>query len=940
MRKLHSNSTELALLILLVALVPLLLTFFMGNNIFRASIEDKNRLDLAALANSTRDQIEEIVNGRIRDANTLARLPHWQQLLSADDFSDLSEGALNTFLVSYLLEKGYDDLMLTDAEGIIRFSIRNPELTGYSIHEHEKLGREISESIDAANTLLQTEISNFSWFPPAQASVAFITSPVFIEGLIAGNVVLKVPGSLLEGILANLSFLGDTGEILMIASQGGELLFTQSARFSPELRAGDPDHQQLTDAALRALSGNQGGGILQDALGNPVKAEWRYIPAMNWALLIKIDRKEIYRPVQAFFRAFVLILGLALLLGVVLAWAAHHLVTRPLELLTAEVKLPEDEPLPAGLQIRGRHEVRELSEAFNSLLGKLNAHQKNLELKIEERTVKLKDALHAAEAASIAKGSFLANMSHEIRTPLNGVIGFTELLLNTELDDVQLQYAENANVSGKALLGVINDILDFSKIEAGGLELELVEAEMAEIVEQAVDVVKYQAGIKKLELLLFMPPDLPAVAVVDPVRLKQILLNLLNNAVKFTEKGEVEMRVSFTRKTETRGCYTFEVRDTGIGISESQQAQLFKPFSQADSSTTRRYGGTGLGLAISGLLAKKMGASIAVNSKPGEGSVFAFTIETDIVDAPLLPKAGTVNPGKILIVDDNDANRLILEHNFSYWHFDFRSCASGAEALEALKEETFGLLILDYHMPETDGLDTLQRIRKELNVSPDQLPVLMLHSAVDTPDLRAQFRKLGVAVSLTKPVKATELWYYIRKISRGIPDYPQDKEVQQNARNSNSHTLNKDKESAEAEGAALKSQSSSAPCTILIAEDIQLNMVLIKTVLKKILPDVRLLQAADGEAAVALWEAHRPDLILMDVQMPRLDGTAATEKIRALERMSGVPHAKRVPVVALTAGALKEEREKALQSGMNDFLTKPLNSGRLSEVLEQLLPVG
>ncbi|MCC5934694.1 MAG: response regulator [Balneolales bacterium] len=940
MIKLRSNTAELGLLILLVALLPLLALFFSANSIFRESIKQQQRLDLIALANSSRDQIEDLVNSRISDANTLSRLPEWNRLLQQPASGTQPDQLFFSFLESYISEKGYGDLLLIDDAGQVRFSMRHPGLAGLRISDTMRLGNEIGLSVNAANTLLQTEISNFSWYPPAQASAAFITSPVFREGLIAGNVVLKVPETLLQAIPGRLDFLGNTGEMLTFAAEYDELVFTSTPRFSPPLSSAQPVHEPLSATVRLALSGNQGGGIFTDALRNEVMAEWRYIPAMNWGLVVKIDTAEIYQPVNAFLQASALVMLLALLLAAALAWIAHRLLTRPLELLTAEVKLRDDEPLPDGLEIRGRHEVRELSEAFNNLIGKLRSHQKNLEHKVEERTAELSTALRAAEAASIAKGSFLANMSHEIRTPLNGVIGFTDLLLNTNLDDAQQQYAENANVSGKALLGVINDILDFSKIEAGGLDLDVVEAEIAEIAEQAIDIVKYQAGVKRLELLLHLPPDLPAQAVVDPVRLKQILLNLLNNAVKFTHKGEVELRLAFTKLSSSRGSYTFTVRDTGIGISEQQQRQLFKPFSQADSSTTRRYGGTGLGLAISALLAEKMGSKIWVKSEPGAGSVFGFTLETDFTDSPVIPKTDTPNPGKILIVDDNDSNRLILEHNFSYWHLDFRSCASGTAAIAALKEEDFGMMVLDYHMPDMDGLETLRQIREELALGPEKLPVLLLHSAVDTHELRQQFRSYGVVFSLVKPVKATELWYYIRKIGSGTPEPGPNEEPQ--GPEQNSADAGSGREAAAAtvtsETASIEAALQNLNCSILIAEDIQLNMLLIRTVLKKMLPEARLLQAADGEAAVALWEAHRPDLILMDVQMPRLDGTEATGKIRDLEQKSGTAHRRRVPIIALTAGALKEEREKALLSGMDDFLTKPLDPEQLAEVLQRLLP--
>ncbi|TVR67476.1 MAG: HAMP domain-containing protein, partial [Gemmatimonadales bacterium] len=621
MKKLRSHSTELGLLILVVALVPSLMVFFLANRIFRDSITEQQHQELVALANSTRDQIEGLVTTRINDANSLSLLPEWSRILAHGEPGDGGDEPFFRFLDSYLMEKGYDDLMLIGPDGRVRFSMTYPELAGFHVADRSRLGTEIAESVDAANTLLQTEVSNFSWFPPAEASSAFITSPVLEDGLIAGNVVLKVRETLLLELAANNAFLGRTGEILTLAREGGGLAFTTPPRFSPHLAVGEPGHEALSEAVKQALSGDHSGGFLADARGHEVLAEWRYIPALNWALLVKIDTAEMYEPVDAFFRASGLVLLLALLLTFALVWAAHRLVTRPLELLTAEARGAEEGSLPGGLQVRGRHEVRELSQAFNLLLARLRSHRQELEARVDERTAELSAALDAAEAASRAKSEFLAVMSHELRTPLNGVIGFTEILTKTSLTPAQRQYVRNANVSGHNLLRIIDDILDLSKIEAGMLELDTERTDMVELIQNSMDVVKLAAARKDLELLLRVDPALPRYAVVDPVRLTQILCNLLGNAVKFTETGEVELRVEYRP-----GSILFSVRDTGIGITGEQKEKLFLAFTQADSSTTRRYGGTGLGLTISQRLAQRMGSRIEMESEPGRGSHFFFEL--------------------------------------------------------------------------------------------------------------------------------------------------------------------------------------------------------------------------------------------------------------------------------------------------------------------------
>jgi len=524
----------------------------------------------------------------------------------------------------------------------------------------------------------------------------------------------------------------------------------------------------------------------------------------------------------------------------------------------------------------------------------------------------LQAATLQAQAASKAKSEFLANMSHEIRTPLNGVIGFTELLLKTPLTSVQQQYAQHANTSGQALLGIINDILDFSKIEAGKLELEIIQCDIVELMEQTADIIKYHAGQKHLELLLSISPEMPRLAEVDPVRLKQILINLLSNAVKFTEHGEVELKVEFAPLDPTRGRFTFTVRDTGIGITPEQRRRLFQAFSQADTSTTRRFGGTGLGLTISNLLAEKMGGRIEVHSEPGKGSIFYFAVETTYAhdgDGRLKPPPIR----RVLVVDDNDNNRLILEHNFAYWGIEYVGCESGAMALALLTNTpSYDLLIIDYHMPDMDGLETIRLIRQQLRLSPERMPIILLHSSSDDPALREECKQLGVRFNLTKPVKARELYHYLCNLHSS--------ESQQSAPPPQSPQ-------------PTTSAAEELPITVLVAEDVATNMMLIKILLKKAIPGAEILEAHNGVEAVELAKARHVDLILMDVQMPELDGLAATQLIRQAEQGTQ----RHVPIIALTAGALQEERERCLASGMDDFLTKPVQPAALIEMRKKHL---
>ncbi|MDD3320408.1 MAG: response regulator [Paludibacter sp.] len=527
----------------------------------------------------------------------------------------------------------------------------------------------------------------------------------------------------------------------------------------------------------------------------------------------------------------------------------------------------------------------------------------------------LHKAIELAEAASVAKSDFLSNMSHEIRTPLNGVIGFTDLLLNTNLSKIQKEYLDNAIISANSLLGVISDILDFSKIEAGKLELEMIKTDIVQLIESASDIIKVHAAGKGVELLLNIQPDIPRYAVIDPIRLKQILVNLMSNAVKFTYKGEVELKISFKKINERSGNFTLEVRDTGIGVKDTDKIKLFKAFSQADTSTTRRYGGTGLGLIISNSLADKMGSRIQFESEYGVGSRFFFTIQSEYEYGKKIKAENLQHVKRVMVVDDNINNRIILEHTFKYWGIEIVSCESGRKAIDFLKKDTdFNLIIMDYHMPDLNGLDTIELIRSELDLSALTMQIILLHSSSDDAVIHEAARNLGIRYSLTKPIKSNELYYFLQNLNQ---------EVLLNDKGEIDHDIHP----------VNKLKPLLNEINIMVAEDIKMNMLVIGNMLQNIVPNSKIHEAANGEEVLKMLESVLPDIILMDVQMPVMDGIESTRQIRKLNK----PELNKLPIIALTAGVSKEERENCYKAGMNDFLSKPIDKNALYEMILKYL---
>lgn len=655
------------------------------------------------------------------------------------------------------------------------------------------------------------------------------------------------------------------------------------------------------EAAMKGFEGTQEGTTTRGLQG---LFTFKRLQTTDWIVASVIPSAEAFAPIGDLYQKMVLVTLLLLLTIVPLMWGFVAKLIRPLgELAQAmhdtATKMRDGQPT-AQIAAIGGHEISTVVHAFNEFV----------EARIHAET-QLSLARDEAQTANASKSHFLANMSHEIRTPMNGILGMTDLCLQTRLTTEQRSYLEMVSTSAHSLVAVINDILDFSKIEAKKLHLDPHEFSLHSLIRQSTRTLSLRATEKELELVCDVAPDVPDLVVGDPLRLQQVITNLLGNAIKFTAHGEVMLSVNRLPSTEYRAglCLSFEIKDTGIGISPDKQSLIFDVFTQADSSTARRFGGSGLGLAISRSLIQMMGGDIRVSSQLGKGSTFSFTVALQAANTgPLtLPPLQPLLKGRLaLVVDDNASSRSSLSRRLECAGMQVIACDNAAHALHApqLAQVTFALL--DVNMPDIDGYALAAQLRQLR--PPSQLTLIML-GALSEQISQDELDQLGIQSFLIKPVDPHELMAVLNGFDT-----------------SNSPPV--------ASEVAPSNTSPQAPMLrVLLVEDTPINQTLETILLTRMGFDVTI--ANNGVEAVEAFKRERFDLILMDIQMPEMGGIEATQLIRDRERTQQLPP---TPIVAVTANALKGDREKYIESGMDAYVSKPISAEALKTEIHKLVP--